>query len=146
MFTDKARMVRAANRLLVVFTIAPTIYIAISGLVVLSGRGLASDQRIVSFLFPTLAAVAVMNIGVMIVLQLRWHSLTGTPLYFPVNRVFVIVISGAVLSDAQSIYGLVLTLLSGSILYVLGFSIVAWASLLWVRARFKQNLSKIPNE
>ena len=146
MFTDKARMVRAANGLLGVFSIAPALYIAASGFVVLSGRGLASDQRIVSFLFPTLAVVSAINLGLMIVLQLRWHSLTGKVPYDPVNRVFLIVATGAILSNTMSIYGLVLSLLSGSIFYVIGFSVVTWTSLLWVRARFKQNLAKIPNE
>ena len=53
--------------------------------------------------------------------------------------------TGAILSEANAIYGLVLTLLSGSILYGIGFTIVAWASLWWVRKRFKQNLPSLPN-
>ena len=94
MFTDKAKMVRAANGLLVVFSIAPVFYIATAGFVTLSGRGLASDQRIVLFLFPALAAVSVMNVGVMIVLQLRWPSLAAKALYNQVNRVFLVFAMG----------------------------------------------------
>ncbi|HYU87203.1 MAG TPA: hypothetical protein VEL52_00685 [Candidatus Bathyarchaeia archaeon] len=38
-----------------------------------------------------------------------------------------------------------MTLLSGSIFYGVGFSLVAWAFLFWVRGRFKQNLGKLPD-
>ena len=52
---------------------------------------------------------------------------------------------GAVLSEAHAIYGLVLTLLSGSIFYGIGFTILTWASLWWVWKRFKQSLASLPD-
>jgi hypothetical protein len=53
--------------------------------------------------------------------------------------------TGAILSEAHAIYGLVLTLLAGSILYGIGFTVVAWASLWWVWKRFKQSLASLPD-
>ena len=65
--------------------------------------------------------------------------------YDPINRAYLIMATGAVLSEAHAIYGLVLTLLSGSIFYGIGFTIVTWTSLWWVRKRFKQNLASLPD-
>jgi hypothetical protein len=69
--------------------------------------------------------------------------MAGKAQYDPVTRVYLIVSMGAILSEAHSIYGLILTLLSGSIFYVIGFTLVTWVSLLWVRERFKRNLANI---
>jgi hypothetical protein len=52
---------------------------------------------------------------------------------------------GSILSEAHAIYGMVLTLLSGSIFYGIGFSILTWASLWWVWKRFKQSLASLPD-
>ena len=68
-----------------------------------------------------------------------------TASYGPVGRTYLTMATGSILSEAHAIYGLVLTLLSGSIFYGVGFSLVAWASLLWVRGRFKHNLGKLPD-
>lgn len=56
-----------------------------------------------------------------------------------------IMATGAILSEAHALYGLVLTLLSGVVFYGIEFSIVTWASLWWVWQRFKQNLASLPN-
>ena len=65
--------------------------------------------------------------------------------YDPINRAYLIMATGAVLSEAHAIYGQVLTLLSGSIFYGIGLTFVTWASLWWVRKRFKQSLESVPN-
>src|SRR5437667_6620026 len=70
--------------------------------------------------------------------------MSGRARYDVINRAYRITATGAVLSEAHSIYGLVLTLLSGSILYEIGFTIVTWASLWWVWKRFKQSLASLP--
>jgi hypothetical protein len=65
--------------------------------------------------------------------------------YDPIGRAYLIASLGSVQSEAHAIYGLVLTLLSGSIFYGIGFTIVTWASLWWVRTRFKQSLASLPD-
>ena len=143
MFPDKATMVRSANALLAILSIAPVLWIVTAAMITSGGRGLARDQNIVPLLFPALVAVSIANFGVMVLYQMRWRPVAGMPQFVAVNRVGLAVSLGAILSEAHSIYGLVLTLLSGSIFYVVGFTLFAWASLLWVRARFKQNLANI---
>ena len=145
MFPDKARMVRSANALLAILSIAPVVYIVTAAMVTFGGRGLARDQNIIPLLFPALAAVSIANFGVMVWYHMRMRPVPGMSQFVAVNRVGLAVSLGAILSEAHSIYGLVLTLLSGSIFYVVGFSMFGWTCLLWVRARFKQNLAHIPS-
>jgi hypothetical protein len=142
-FPDKAKMIRSANALLAILIIAPFVYIITAAEVTIGGRGLANNQSIVSLLFPALVGVSVANIGIMILLQMRWRPMAGKAQYDPVTRVYLIFSMGAVLSEANSIYGLILSFRSGSTFYVIGFSLASWLSLLWVRARFKRNLANI---
>ena len=143
MFPDKARTVRSANALLAILCIAPVVYIIIAAELALGGRGFAGNPGIVPLLLPALVGVSIANIGTMILLQMRWQPMAGKAQYDPVTGVYLIVSMGAILSEAHSIYGLILTLLSGSIFYVIGFTLVTWVSLLWVRERFKRNLANI---
>jgi hypothetical protein len=136
-------MVRSANALLAILCIAPVVYIIIATELALGRRGFAGNPGIVPLLFPALVGVSIANIGIMVLLQMRWRPMAGKAQYDPVTRVYLIVSMGAILSEAHSIYGLILTLLSGSIFYVIGFTLVTWVSLLWVRERFKRNLANI---
>ena len=145
LFPDKARMVRSANALLAILSVAPVVYILIAAVVTSGGRGFARNQDIVPLLFVALAGVSVANVALMVLFQLRWRPVAGMSQFAALSRVYLTVSLGGVVSEAHSIYGLVLTLLSGSILYLIGFSLVAWMSLLWVRARFKQNVANIPS-
>lgn len=146
MFPDKAKMVRVANALLAVLGLAPLVYVIMAIELMFVGRGFAGNRDIVPLLFPAFVAASIANVGVTIWSQMRWRPMAGKAEYGPVSKVYYIVSLGAILSEAHSIYGLLLTLLSGSIFYVIGFSLVAWVSLLWVRARFKQNLANIPGD
>ena len=139
-------MARASNVLLAVLGLAGVIYIIIAALVTSVGKGFARNQDIISLLFPILIVVSLADAGVTIFTQTRWRPMAGRAQYDPVTRVYLIVSTGAILSEAHSVFGLLLTLFSGSIFYLVGFSIVACVSLLWVRARFKQNLARIPHE
>ena len=143
MFPDKARMVKAANSLWLILAVAPTLYLVTGALVTLEG-GFASNRSFVLVLFFGLVVVSAANVGFTILLQTR-GSKQARSSSNPVNRTFLIVATGSILSEANAIYGLVLTLLSGMILYGIGFCLVAWASLFWVRGRFKQNLGKLPD-
>jgi len=145
MFPDKAKMVRNANPLLLVLAVAPVVYMLTAALVTFGKGGLARDQSTVPALFFAFVVVSLVNIGVMVFFQTSKRILSDRSRYDPVGRAYLVMSTGAVIAEAHAIYGLVLTLLSGSIFYSIGFSFVAWACLGWVRARFKMNLGKLPN-
>jgi hypothetical protein len=138
----KNRMVRNANTLWVLLTVAPGLYLVIAAIVTWGGRGFARDQSVVLWLFLIFVIVSAAQIWLTVFTQ---TSETFMVSYGPIPRTFQIMVLGSVLSEAHSVYGLSLTLFSGSIFYAIGFSLVAWASLLWVRGRFKQNLAKLPD-
>ena len=146
MFPDKASTVRVANMLWLILAVAPALYIMIGVLVTLGKPGFARDQTLVLWVFFALVVVSAAQIGLTVFLQTSKTLMQGRARYDPLSRTFQIMSTGSVLSEAHSVYGLVLTLLSGSIFYEVGFSLVAWASLLWVRGRFKQNLTKLPDK
>lgn len=145
MFPDKAKMIRNANALLVMLAVAPLLYLVIAAPLTFGKGGLARDQSIIPVLFYSLVIVSLANIGIMVFVQTSRSFMSERGRYDPVGRSYLIMSTGAILSEAHAIYGLVLTLLSGLIFYAIGFSLVAWACLWWVRARFKMNLGKLPN-
>jgi hypothetical protein len=145
MFPNKAKMVRRASTLFVIFAVAPVLWLVIAFLVTFGKPGFARDPNFIPVLFIVLALVSTANVGFTVFLQTSKKLISGLVRYDPIGRTFTIMATGAILSTGNAIYGLVLTLLSGSILYGLGFSIVTWASLWWVRKRFKQNLASLPN-
>jgi hypothetical protein len=138
-------MVRSANSLFVIFAVAPGLYLMTAFLATSGKPGLARDANIIPWLFLGLALVSLATIGVTILVQTSTKLMSERLRYDAIGRAYLIMSTGAILSEAHAIYGLVLTLLSGSIFYGIGFTIVAWASLWWVRKRFKQNLASLPN-
>jgi len=146
MFPNKAKMVRRANLLFVIFAFAPDLYLVTATLATLGKPGFARDPNVIPLLFLGLALVSLANISATVFVQTSRKLMLERARYDPIGRAYLIASLGAVLSEAHAIYGLVLTLLSGSIFYGIGFTIVAWASLWWVRRRFKQNLASLPNE
>ena len=145
MFRDKAKMVRTANALLVMLAFAPGLYLVIAVLVTFGKPGLTGDPIFIRVLFIVLAVVSLANIGLTVFIETSNKLMSARTRYDPVGGTFQIMSLGAILSETHAIYGLVLTLLSGSILYGIGFSIFTWTSLWWVRRRFKQNLASLPN-
>jgi hypothetical protein len=145
MFPDKAKMVRSANALFVTLAVAPVLYLVTAVLVTFGRPGLGVDPSIIPWLFLALALFSLANIGVTIFVQTSTKLMSERARYDPINRTYLIMATGAILSEAHAIYGLVLTLLSGSIFYGIGFTIIAWASLLWVWKRFKQSLASLPH-
>ena len=145
MFPNKASMVRSANALWLILTVAPALYLIVAVIVTFGTSGFASDQNLVLRLFFALLIVSAAQLGLTVYIQTSKTLMQARAAFDPVGRTFQIMSLGSILSEAHSIYGLILTLLSGSILYVVGFSLVAWASLLWVRGRFKQNLGRTPD-
>jgi F0F1-type ATP synthase membrane subunit c/vacuolar-type H+-ATPase subunit K len=145
LFPDKAKMVRSANALPVIFAIAPVLWLVTAFLVTYGKPGFLRDPSFIPNLFIGLALVSLANIGLTVFLQTSKKVMSARSSYDPVDRVFLKMVTGSILSEAHAIYGLVLTLLSGPILYELGFTVVTWASLWWVWKRFKQNITSLPN-
>ena len=145
MFPDKAKMVKNANTLLLLLAVAPVVYMVTTVPVTFGKGGFARDQSIVLVLFFAFVVVSLVNIGTMVFVQTSKSIMSERGRYDPVGRTYLVMSTGAILSEAHAVYGLVLTLLSGSIFYAIGFSLVAWACLWWIRARFKMNLGKLPN-
>jgi F0F1-type ATP synthase membrane subunit c/vacuolar-type H+-ATPase subunit K len=144
-FPNKAAMVRRANVLLVMLAVAPVLYLVIAFLVTFEKPGFAGNPVFISVFFIVLASVSVANIGFTVFTQTSKKLMSAGAGYDPVGRIFHLMSLGAVLSEVHAVYGLALTLLAGSIMYGIGFCILTWASLWWVRIRFKQNLANIPN-
>jgi F0F1-type ATP synthase membrane subunit c/vacuolar-type H+-ATPase subunit K len=145
MFPNKAKMVINANALFVMFAVASGLYLVIAVLVTFGKPGFARDPSTIPWLFLGLALASLAGIAVTIFVQTSTKLMSERTSYDPIGRTFQIMSLGAVLSEAHAIYGMVLTLLSGSIFYGIGFSIVAWTGLWWVWKRFKQNLASLPN-
>src|SRR2546427_10482452 len=145
MFPDKTRMVRSANALFVIFAVAPGLYLMLAALVTFGKPGFAREPNFIPWLFLWLALFSLANIGVTVFVQTSTKLMSERARYDTIGRTYLIMASGAVLSEAHAIYGLVLMLLSGSTFYGIGFTILTWASLWWVWKRFKQNLASIPN-
>jgi hypothetical protein len=145
MFPDKNRMVRQANILLVMLGISPAVYILIATLVVFGRPGLARNPEIILPVLLGLIAVSVVNIGVLAFTQTNQRFLEKMVKSNPVGGTYLVLSTGAILSEALAVYGLVVTLLSGSIIYAVGFSLATWVSLIWVRGKFKRNLGNFPD-
>jgi F0F1-type ATP synthase membrane subunit c/vacuolar-type H+-ATPase subunit K len=142
MFPNKAKMVRSANFLFVVFALAPVVYLVEAFLATFGKPGFVKNPNVIPWLFLGLALFSLANVGVTIFVQTSTKLMSR---YDRIGRTYLIMSTGAILSEAHAIFGLVLSLLSGSIFYGIGFSILTWASLWWVSKRFKQNLASLPN-
>ena len=123
MFPDKNRMVRQANILLVMLGITPAVYIVIATIVVFGRPGLARNPEIILPVLLGLIAVSVVNIGVLAFTQTNQRFLEKMVKSNPVGGTYLVLSTGAILSEALAVYGLVVTLLSGSIIYAVGFSL-----------------------
>ena len=134
-----------ANALWLILAVAPALYLVIGALVTLGRPDFARDQTLVLWLFFVLVIVSGAQLGLTVFVQTSKTLMQARASYDPVGRTYLVMSTVSILSEAHSVYGLILTLLSGSIFYGVGFSLVAWASLLWVGGRFKQNLGKIPD-
>ena len=146
MFPNKAKMVRRANLLFVIFAFAPDLYLVTATLATLGKPGFARDPNVIPLLFLGLALVSLANISATVFVQTSRKLMLERARYDPIGRTYLVMATGAVLSEAHAIYGLVLMLLSGSVFYGIGFTIVTWTSLWWVGNRFRQNLASLPNE
>jgi hypothetical protein len=139
-------MVKTANVLLLELAIAPVIYLMVAILLDLEGASLAASPGFVLQVLFVLILLSLAVIGITFFVQTSKSLMSGRVGYDPIGRVFWVMSLGAILSEQHAVLGLILTVLSGSIVYLVGFSLVAWTSLWWVWKRFKQSLASLPNE
>jgi len=138
-------MVRNANLLLLQLAIAPVMFLAVAVLLELGGASFATDPRFVLQVLFVLILLSLAVIGITVFVQTSKSLMSGRASYDPIGRAFQVMSLGAILSEQHAVLGLILTFLSGSIFYLVGFSLVAWTSLWWVRQRFVQSLGTLPN-
>jgi hypothetical protein len=138
-------MVKIANVLLLELAILPVIFLVVAVLVELGGTGFAANPGFVLQVLFVLILLSLAVIGITFFVQISMSLTSGRGSYDPIGRVFQVMSLGAIFSEQHAVFGLILTFLSGSVFYLVGFSLVAWTSLWWVRKRFKQNLASLPN-
>jgi hypothetical protein len=138
-------MVKTANVLLLELAIAPVIYLVVALLLELRGASFATNPGFVLQVLFVLILLSLAVIGITFFVQTSKSLMSGRASYDPIGRAFQVMSLGAVLSEQHAVFGLILTFLSGSVFYLVGFSLVAWTSLWWVRKRFKQNLASLPD-
>jgi len=131
--------------LVVQLAVAPVIYLIIAALLELGGASFATDPGFVLQVLSVLIFLSLAVIGITVFVQTSKSLMSGRARYDPIRRAFQIMSLGAILSEQHAVLGLILTFLSGSIFYLVGFSLVAWTSLWWVRQRFMQSLGTLPN-
>src|SRR2546427_202525 len=125
MFPDKTRMVRNANLLLLQLAIAPVIFLVVAVLLELGGASLATDPGFVLQVLFVLILLSLAVIGITFFVQTSMSLMSGRASYDPMGRAFQVMSLGAILSEQHAVLGLILTFLSGSIFYLVGFSLVA---------------------
>ena len=145
MFPDKTRMVKIANLLLLQLAIAPVIFIVVAFLLELGGASFATNPGFVLQVLFVLILLSLAVIGITVFVQTSKSLMSGRVRYDPMGRAFQVMSLGAILSEQHAVFGLILTFLSGLTFYLVGFSLVAWTSLWWVRQRFMQSLGTLPN-
>ncbi len=131
--------------LVVQLAVAPVIYLIIAALLDLGGASFATDPGFVLQVLFVLILLSLAVIGITVFVQTSKTLMSGRARSDPIGRAFQVVSVGAILSEQHAVLGLILTFLSGSIFYIVGFSLVAWTSLWWVRQRFMQSLGTLPN-
>ncbi len=146
MFPDKNKMVRSANFFWTTMVVAPGAYLVISSLAVFGKPGVARNPGYVAIVFLGLSIVSVVSIAIIIFTQTTSRSLSWRAGVDPLGYAHEIFLLDSILSEAHSIYGVVLTLLSGSIAYGVGFTAIAWACLIWVRRTFRRKLGSLPDK
>ena len=131
--------------LVIQLAVAPVIYLIIAALLELGGASFATSPGFVLQVLFVLILLSLAVIGITVFVQTSKSLMSGRARYDPIGRAFQVMTLGAILSEQHAVLGLILTFLSGSIFYLVGFSLVAWTSLWWVRQRFVQSLGTLPN-
>ena len=115
--------------LVIQLAVAPVIYLIIAALLELGGASFATSPGFVLQVLFVLILLSLAVIGITVFVQTSKSLMSGRARYDPIGRAFQVMTLGAILSEQHAVLGLILTFLSGSIYYLVGFSLVAWTSL-----------------
>src|SRR5438128_915123 len=128
-------MIKRANALWATLMVAPIVFILVSvSTVGEAGRGLGGLDT--GFLL--LLVIVLLHPNKSALLSFSYEA-------SPLSRTYKLLSTGSVLCGSIGVYGLVLTLLSGSLIYIVAFSSASWLLLIWVRTRFTANLKNMPD-
>ena len=121
--------------------------LAIGSLVVeADGPGLGTtDAGLLNSLLIILLIVTVVDLGIIVYTQTSPRFLASLAKRDLLGHTFQRLSLGSVLSEAFTAYGCVLTLLSGSLTYIVAFSSASWILLIWIKTRFTANIENIPD-
>jgi len=121
--------------------------LAIGSLVVeADGPGLGTtDAGFLNSLLIILLIVTVVDLGIIVYTQTSPRFLASLAKRDLLGHTFQRLSLGSVLSEAFTAYGCVLTLLSGSLTYIVAFSSASWILLIWIKTRFTANIENIPD-
>jgi len=143
LFPDRQSMIKRANALWATLMVAPIVFILVSvSTVGEAGRGLGGLDT--GFLI-LLVIVSVADVVLIFYTQKSQRFSASLMRRGPLSRTYKLLSTGSVLCESIGVYGLVLTLLSGSLIYIVAFSSASWLLLIWVRTRFTANLKNMPD-
>jgi len=139
-------MIKRANALWASLMVGPLLLILAIGSVVLESGGLGNtDASFLNSLLIVILIVSVADLGIIVYTQTSQRFLASRAKRDVLGRTFQRLSLGSVMSEAFTVYGCLLTLLSGSLIYIVAFSSASWLLLIWVRTRFTANLENIPD-
>jgi hypothetical protein len=139
-------MIKRANALWALLMVGPLLLILTIGSVVLESGGLGNtDAGFLNSLLIVILIVSVADLGIIVYTQTSQRFLASRAKRDVLGRIFQRLSLGSVMSEAFTVYGCLLTLLSGSLIYIVAFSSASWLLLIWVRTRFTANLENIPD-
>ena len=143
LFPDRRSMVKRANSLWASLMVAPVVFILAIGSVVLESGGVGNaGAGFLNSLLIILVIVSVTDLVIIVYTQTSQRFLAKRDVLY---RTFQRLSVGSVLSEAITVYGCLLALLSGSLIYIVAFSSASWILLIWIKTRFTANLENIPD-
>ncbi len=138
-------MIMRARVLWLILMVAPASYVQVAFPISSGSSGLGStDVGSIQLLFLGLLVLSASNLVFVTFTQTSKRFQPSLASKDPIGWVFQTLAIGSILSEALAVYGLVLTLVSGSLAHVVAFSLASWASLIWVGTRFTRNLRRLP--
>ena len=139
-------MIKRANALWALLMVGPLLLILAIGSVVLESGGLGNtDAGFLNSLLIVILIVSIADLGIIVYTQTSQRFLASRAKRDVLGRTFQRLSLGSVMSEAFTVYGCLLTLLSGLLIYIVAFSSASWILLIWVRTRFSANLKNIPD-
>src|SRR6266849_3538954 len=139
-------MIKRANALWALLMVAPLVFILTSGSVVLESGGIGNtDAGFQNYLLIIILIVSITDSVIIVYTQTSQRFLASRAKRDVLGRTFQRLSLGSILAEAITVYGYLLTLLSGSLTYIVAFSSASWILLIWIRTRFTANLKNIPD-